>query len=319
MLFKKFILGLSITFALAQMIGSSPSPAYAELENLGQYNEYFHDTVSGLYWFDPGTYYNHHRSGMDALATHSATWNWATSAQIDNLVGQSAATDFNLEDIIGPRITTIANGGPRWLGYYAETDPDGWLAESNDTPDFSTMTASGHQGGAASMGAGAWLVSSTNPTATCAVLEDYGDNGEYYHDLGTDFFWCDPATFYGMTRAEVETWLTENSGWRWASATEVYDLLGKTSTDGTALDQIIGLRLTTIANGGPRWVGFYDQATEPTGILIQAGVSPQFHLMDNAGTQAGAETLGAGAWVINEDDPTPANTQTLDGLKALYR
>jgi hypothetical protein len=319
MLVKKLLLGLSITLALALMIGVSPSPGYAELESLGQYNEYFHDTVSGLYWFDPGVFYSHHRSGMDSMATHSTIWNWATSAQIDDLVGQTAATGFDLEDIIGPRITTIANGGPRWLGYYAETDPDGWLAESNSTPDFATMTGSGYQGGAASMGAGAWLVSSTNPTVTGAVLENYGPNGEYFHDLGTDFFWSDPATFYGMTRAEVETWLAEHSSWRWASANEVYELLGKTSTDGTALDQIIGARLTTVANGGPRWVGYYDQAAEPTGILMQADVSPHFYLLDSAGTQSGAEALGAGAWILNEDDPTPTNTKTLGGLKALYR
>jgi hypothetical protein len=319
MLIKRALFGLFIALSLALMLGTWTSPGLAELENCGHYGEYFHDTVSGLYWVDPEVFYGGYRTSLDHMATYSPVWDWATSAQIDALVGQSAATGFSLQDVLGLRITTIANGGPRWLGFYAEADPDGWLAESSDTPDFVTMTGSGYQGGAAAMGAGAWLVSSTDPTVTAAVLEDYGSSGEYFHDQGTDFYWCDPATFYGMSRAEVITWLGENSGWRWATAEEIYALLGKTSTDGTALVQIMGLRLTTVASGGPRWVGFYDQETEPTGILIQAGIDPHFYLLDTAGTQGGAGSMGVGAWVINEADPTPVAPTTLGGVKALYR
>lgn len=319
MLTKKIIPVLPVIFIFALILTTWISPARAELENNGPYLEYFHDTVSGLYWFDPCTFNGDYRASIDMMAVHSGNWQWATSAQVDALVGQSAVAGSSLDDVMGVRSTTIASGGPRWLGYYAETVPDGWLAESSDTPDFALMTGSGSQSGAASMGAGAWLVSATDPAVTTAVLEDFGASGGYFHDLGTDFYWRDPSAFHGMSRAEVQTWISSNAGWRWATADEIYALLGKTSTDGTALDQILGNRLTTIANGGPRWVGFYDQASEPTGILIQAGVSPQFYLLSGGGTQAGAEGMGAGAWVVTESVPTSTEVRTWGDVKSSFR
>jgi len=319
MLISKASRILAVVFVLALMLFVGVPSARAELADLGPYSEYFHDTETGLYWFDPGTFYGDSRVGLDAMATYSGNWRWATSAEIDALVGCSSVAGSSLEDVMGSRLTTIGSGGPRWLGYYAEAAPDGWLAQSGDTPDFALMTATGSQGGAASLGAGAWMVSATNPATTTAVLEDYGTSGEYFHDLGTGYFWSDPAVFYGMSRAEVETWISTNAGWRWATAAEIYALLGKTSTDGTALDQILGARLTTIGSGGPRWVGFYDQATEPTGILIEASVDPQFYLLTSGGTQGGAAGLGAGAWVVNETGQAPAEVRTWGDVKSSFR
>lgn len=311
--------GLTVSFAVVLMLSFWVSPGYAELENCGLHGEYFHDTTTGLYWFDPVIFQGAYRGSIETTVTHSTTWNWATSAQVDALVGQTAATGFSLEDIIGIRFSTIGSGGPRWLAYYAEADPDGWLIQSSSSPDFNTFTDSGSQGGAAALGAGGWLVSSIDPSVATAVLENLGDSGEYFHDLDTDFYWCDPATFFDMPRDDVETWLGLNTGWRWATAEEIYVLLGKTSTDGTPLDEILGERSSTVASGGPRWVGYYDQAMEPNGILVQAGVAPHFDLLEVGGTQGNAGSSGAGAWIISESDPTPTETRSLGGVKTLYR
>ena len=59
--------------------------------NHGPAVEYFQDTTTGLYWMDPSLFYGDQRTMIDLLSTHSASWSRATSAQVDAMVGRSAA------------------------------------------------------------------------------------------------------------------------------------------------------------------------------------------------------------------------------------
>lgn len=317
----KHIAPSSFLFALVLVLSivAWAPPTCAELSDAGLNGDGFYDSSTGLYWYDPAVFYDADRAGTDAMVTHSSVWSWATSAQIDALVGAAAESGSDLETVMGTRWSTVTGGGPRWLGFHAGTDPDGWLIQSTDDPDFTTLTLSGSQGSAASLGAGAWLVSTIDPLGAAAVLEDHGGTGQYFHDLGTDLYWCDPSTFHGMSRAEIESWLTANPDWRWATSAEVYGLAGKSSTDGTALDQVLGERLTTVTGGGPRWVGLHADPAAPDGILLQADIGPDFYLMRSCGTQGAAESLGCGAWIVRSSDPMPVTQETWDGVKSLYR
>src|SRR5688572_7433042 len=112
------------------------NPAAAALIDHGSAGQYFHDTATGLYWYDPAQLVGQTRAQMDALVTASPHWEWATAAQIDALDGQSSEGGVALESVIGARQYTLNNGGPRWLGYYAETgQPDGWAVQAFASPD----------------------------------------------------------------------------------------------------------------------------------------------------------------------------------------
>ncbi len=319
---SKHLLGQAcITLILITGFLCGPSPAAGQLTDAGLNGDCFHDSQTGLYWYDPGYFAGQPRGSLDMMLSHSTTWRWATSAEIDSLVGKTCSDciqDETLEDVMGPRFSTITSGGPRWLGFYAETDPDGWLIESNDAPNFVNLTDSGFQNGAAGMGAGAWLVSSTNPLETAATLEDLGENGEFFYDHATNLYWKDPAAFHDMTRVEMEDWLAANPDWRWATSDEVYALAGKSSTDGTPLDAVVGERFSTVTSGGPRWLGLYADSGS-SGILLQADIGPGFYVVTQCGPQVGAEALGAGAWMVRATDPTPVASKTWGDLKANYR
>ncbi len=147
-------------------------------------------------------------------------------------------------------------------------------------------------------------------------MANLGDAGEYFHDLGTDLYWCDPATFVGQTRDQVVDWLAAHAAWRWATAAEVYALLGKMSADDGLLTAVLGAAQFTIGNGGPRWIGYYAQATAPDGLLLESSFAPSFHLLTAGGTQGGVAGWNPGAWVVSDVDPTPVETTTWGAVKA---
>jgi hypothetical protein len=142
------------------------TPATAALIDHGSAGQYFHDTATGLYWYDPAQLVGQTRAQMDAFATASAQWEWATAAQIEALDGQSSEGGVALETVLGARQYTLVTGGPRWLGYYAETgQPDGWAVQASASPD--TISHTGFQHDAASFqgitGVGGWMVSRVDP------------------------------------------------------------------------------------------------------------------------------------------------------------
>lgn len=304
---------------ILMLLAVAPLAQAAEVTNHGAHGEFFHDAESGLYWLDPGLFAGQARASLDLLPLHSDLWDWATSAQVEALVGRTAPAGVTLEAVLGPRQFTLGNGGPRWIGYHADPGaPDGWLLESSDAPEFRTATSAGSQGGAAAWNAGAWLVAAGDPVAAPRLV-DLGDGSEYFRDLGTGLFWCDPATFVGQTRAQVEAWLVAHPDWRWATAAEVNGLLGKLASGDGLLTGVMGAPQFTLGNGGPRWLGYYDQAAQPDGLLLESSFASSFHLLTGGGTQAGVETWNPGAWVVSDVDPTPVESTSWGSLKAGYR
>jgi hypothetical protein len=64
--------------------------SHAELVEWGDSGEYFHDTETGLYWWDPAEFEGWTRSEIESFLQSDVHWNWATSDQIDALVGKSS-------------------------------------------------------------------------------------------------------------------------------------------------------------------------------------------------------------------------------------
>jgi hypothetical protein len=301
------------------LLASLPRAEATDLTDHGVQGEYFYDVATGLYWFDPAVFAGQPRIIAETLAEHSLVWSWATSTQVEALVGRTAPVGLTLEAIIGPRQVSVGSNWPRWVGYHdSAVEPNGWLIQSEDEPDFRTLSAAGFQGGAENWNAGAWLGAAADPVAA-PRLENLGDGGEYFHDLGTDLYWCDPATFVGQTRDQVGDWLLAHADWRWATAADVYALLGKMSTDDGMLTAVLGAPQFIIGNGGPRWIGYYAQATAPDGVLLESSIAPSFHLLTGGGTQSGVEIWNPGAWVVSDVDPTPVESTSWGAMKAGYR
>ena len=149
------------------------SPAGAALINHGSAGEYFHDTATGLYWYDPAQFVGQTRDEMDAFVAASPIWVWATSDQIDALAGQATEGGEDLELVLGDRQYTLEAGGPRWVGYYAHPgQPDGWIVQANNLPDV--VSGTGFQNDAASvpdiLGVGGWMVSRVDPVPEPHVM-----------------------------------------------------------------------------------------------------------------------------------------------------
>jgi len=309
--------GLLRILCAAALLGCLVAPAGAVLQNLGAHDEYFHDTDTGLYWLDPILFHQHARVTMNEFATHAPHWNWAVTAQVSALFGRSSEGGVPLEDVIGERFSIIANGGPRWVGFHSlETQPDGWLIESDNDPDFDTVTASSYQSNAAAFDAGAWLTSTIDPTNR-ARLWDAGSSWELFFEGGTGFYWQDPTNFAGQTRAEVQGWLDTHPDWRWASQDEVYALMGVHGHEDRDLSEIMGEQQET-PTGGKRWVGFYDHEEQPDGLLLGSLDSIDNGMLLFASTQYLAETHNAGAWILTETNPTAVQPADWGAVKSIY-
>ncbi len=131
----------------------------ADLVDAGTGGDCFFDQDTGITWFDPANFANMTRPDIDALVTGDPNAIWATSAQIDGLLGKSTEGGIPLEDVMGARQFTLSDGGPRWIGYYVqEAQPDGWLAQSYQVPGYDTINGTGFQGNVAQWNPGAWVI-----------------------------------------------------------------------------------------------------------------------------------------------------------------
>jgi len=306
---------LTTTLVLLFLIAAT-LPASAELEDVGYRGEYFLDNESGLYWFDPCHFHDQARATLDIFSDHSQVWSWATSAEVDALLDQMTAGGEHLEDVMGLRRSTLGGGGPRWLGYYFDSGDDGWIVQSDETPWYVTVTATSPQANATALGAGAWFVARVNPEGETAVLED---DGMYFHDQSTNLYWYDPAEFFSFTRPDVEGWLTANTDWRWATEAEVFGLLGKCTINGNPMEEVMGTRSSTLASGGPRWVGYYIMDGIVNGLLLQADIAPDFYIIVTGSTQANAGAFNPGAWLVSDIDPTPNENASWGDVKQSYK
>lgn len=305
---------LSTMLILALLLCSGAASA-ADLQNHGPGGEYFHDPDSGLTWFDPAAFVGLTRAAAEYIDLYSPNWSWAASAQIDGLLGRTSPAGTPLIDVMGPHQVSI--GGYRWVGFYAESIPDGWLVQTTNSPDFDTITDTSFQSNAASLNPGAWFVSTSDPVAA-PRLEDLGDLGEYFLDHATELYWYDPEHFVGMSREEVATWLLANPQWRWATMAEVFGLLCRHTVGDVPLEEVLGARQYTAGSDQPRWLGYYAQDTAPDGLLLQCGYGPPFTIATLGSTQANAAAWNPGAWLVSELDPTPVAARTWSEVKKLF-
>lgn len=161
------------------------SSADAQLVDHGPTGQYFQDTSTGLYWFDPAQFVGQSRATIDAFVQSSTIWQWATSAQITALSGSSTTSGLPLETVMGARQYTLNNGGPRWIGYHSlATAPDGWLVQSFSSPGFTTIDGSGFQNNVITWGPGAWLVSTVDPVNSLAMSQPQGAGSLLIEVLG---------------------------------------------------------------------------------------------------------------------------------------
>lgn len=287
-----------------------------ELADNGPNGHFFHDPDSGLYWFDVVLLENDIRSIFDAFVTDSPSWSWATGTQVDALVGQSAPDGQTLSSIMGDSQTGQDGAVSRWIGFHAgEGQPDGWLVQTSSTP-FTTLDSSSFQSQVDNFTRGAFLIASVDPV-TMPRLHNLGDSDEYFHDTNTDLYWCDPVTFEGQTRVEIQAWIDGQTDWRWATAEEIHELVGM-MTEGD-VDTIDILGDPQVTGQVSRWVGYYAQSTQPDGMLLEARWLPERSLITTVGTQAGAVNWDPGAWIVSESDPTPVEAKSLSSIKNSFR
>lgn len=163
--------------------------AHATLVDLGGNSEYFHDTGSGFYWWDPATFVGQTKAEIDTYVSLNSDWKYATAAEIDALMGQSSAGGVPLTEVMGAHQSETfdvdSGNGSRWIGYFDETsadpglpgDPDGWAAETllgGGLNDPSTIGATGFQNNVIIWGPGAWINTMVNPVPIPAAAWLFG-------------------------------------------------------------------------------------------------------------------------------------------------
>ena len=164
------------------------SNLHAELRDWGGEDEYFHDTDTGLYWWDPAEFVGWSYSEINAFITANPTWKWATSDEIDALVGKSSEGGVPLTEVMGPhqfQTGFLVDGtwyhGSRWIGYYENTpaNPDGWLVQTffDAGPpvinDLSMLGDSGFQNNVDNWTHGVWINSTVDPTGPITISSSF--------------------------------------------------------------------------------------------------------------------------------------------------
>jgi hypothetical protein len=295
------------------------SNAIGELTDHGPDGAAFHDDQTARFWLDPAVFRDASRDVVDRFVTASDTWRWAAGADIDALVGASVAPGVDIESVLGVRQATVGSNAPRWLGFYAATSPDGYLAQAHDAP-HETVDAAGTQDGTASLPHGAWLLTDTDPTAGSRLDHLGTADVAYFHDQATGLYWCDPETFTGLGRTGVDAWLVANPDWRWATLDEVYGLLGKFVVGDAPLTDVLGTPQQIVTGGVPRWLGYCSGIGATDAVLLQAGgggiVRP---LLTENGLQHMADESITAAWIVSDVNPTPVRSRTLGEIKAIFR
>ncbi len=163
--------------------------ANAALIDLGASGEYFRDTNSGLFWWDPANFVGQTKAQIDTFVSSNPNWKYASAAEIDGLLGQSSVGGIPLTDVMGaPQFITfdINDGnGARWVGYFDETtadpglpgDPDGWNVQTvlgGGLNDLTTIGDTGFQNDVANWDPGAWINSRINPVPVPAAVWLFG-------------------------------------------------------------------------------------------------------------------------------------------------
>jgi hypothetical protein len=181
--------------ALIAALSLPAAPAHAVLMDHGDNGEYFFDTESGLYWWDPATFVDDSKTEIDAFVAANADWKYASYVELLALIGQMSDAGQPLDEVMGPAQLLLgppSNRAFRWVGYYdgicpvgpcAVPDPDGWNVQTvfdttvfPFTLDSSTIGSSGLQGQVETRPArGAWINSAVDPFPTVDEPADVGE------------------------------------------------------------------------------------------------------------------------------------------------
>ena len=148
-----------------------------------------------------------------------------------------------------------------------------------------------------------------------AVIIDSGPSNQYFYDTETDLYWIDPGEFQGMTKSAIDAWLTSNSGWGYATLSQMqtlYDHLSFNIDDWDAMGA--PLNTFTDATGShyyyDGWIVPYDN-----GAHIYEGAqlryndlttsdSKGFKLID-VDVDGWGDRIEPGAWVVGSAVPEP--------------
>lgn len=143
-------------------------------------------------------------------------------------------------------------------------------------------------------------IGSSEPPFTDAHLHDYGPEGQFFYDAETELYWYDPDQFVGVPRNEIDLFVQQNPIWNWATELQIDALSGKASHDGSPLTTIMGASQSTFLNGDERWIGYYDQSSQPNGWFVET--SDDLRRLDNASSLQNIETRNPGAWLVSQSD-----------------
>jgi len=281
----------------------------------------FYDDATGLYWLDPMLFETATRAQVDAFIAANPNWSWATAGQIEAIVGSTAFNGMDFVDILGPCSDSFYGLHPRWVGLYAETDPNAWFIQCLDTSD-DVITDAGGVTDLAEIEYGAWLVSAQDP-GTQPRLDHLGStDNPYFHDQSTGLYWCDPVQFVSMDRAAIDAWLVANSDWRWALSTEVSQLVGKLPVGTwTYVGDVMGapqLENDYIL----RYTGYCGDLDPADAFSLWRGYTyffvHQANFLVYSGVESDAAALNPGAWIVSATNPTAIEARSLSEVKRLF-
>ncbi|MGD1878701.1 MAG: PEP-CTERM sorting domain-containing protein [Kiloniellaceae bacterium] len=159
---KNCLTALALGAALTVAAVPLATPAQAVLMNHGTGGEYFYDTATGLYWWDPAAFVNQSKAEIDAYVAANTDWQYASYQQLQALNGQISLGGVPLDEIIGReqfRPAIFADGtaavGRSWIGFYdglcplgacIVANPNGWIVGTllTRTPLASDLTVVGY-------------------------------------------------------------------------------------------------------------------------------------------------------------------------------
>ena len=160
---KTFLTSVMVVLSVLVFVGVGN----ATLTNAGDQGEWFFDSLTGLYWYDPGAFSGASRDKVDSFVETSSVWQYATRSQILALFEAYKAVEQSstLYDIIGKPTGAVGIEGyggvlDAFEGFYAESGP-GSLAlyvEPRDNPTIFFPWMIPAERTLATSTSGAWLV-----------------------------------------------------------------------------------------------------------------------------------------------------------------
>lgn len=154
---------------------TSFSVAKADLINAGDNGEWFFDSLTGLYWYDPFMFSGANRDQVDSFVQDHSLWQYATFAEILTLYDTYKVIDQNahLSEIIGQATGAIGIEGyggvlDGFEGFYAGSGSGSMelYVERRDMPTIFFPYMAPAERTVATSTSGAWLVANRDPSGS---------------------------------------------------------------------------------------------------------------------------------------------------------